>query len=51
MYNSDTNVLNALGTCYERLGRKTDALAAFRASLTLDPGQTAIKKRVEDLEK
>jgi len=51
IYNSDTNVLNALGTCYERLGRKTDALAAFRASLTLDPGQTAIKKRVEVLEK
>ncbi|MBE3109451.1 MAG: tetratricopeptide repeat protein, partial [Acidobacteria bacterium] len=51
MYNSDTNVLNALGTCYQRMGKKAEALDAFKASLTLNPNQEAIKKLVEELSK
>jgi GWxTD domain-containing protein len=51
MYNSDTAVLNALGRCYFRLGRKKEALDALDASLSLDPKQDAIKKLVEEIKK
>ena len=46
VYNSDTAVLNALGTCYQKLGRRADALEAFNASLKLNPDQPEIKKIV-----
>ena len=49
VYNSDTAVLNALGKCYEKLGRRAEAVESFKASLKLDPGQTEIKKLVEEL--
>ena len=51
LYDSDTAVLNSLGICYRKLGRKAEALAAFRASLRLDPGQAAVRKAVEELER
>ena len=51
MYNSDTNVLNSLGRCYYRLGRKAEALEALNASLKLDPGQEAIKKLIQEIGK
>lgn len=50
-YNSDTGVLNSLGRCYQQLGRKAEALQAFRASLTLNAAQPEIKKTVAELEK
>jgi GWxTD domain-containing protein len=51
IYNSDTSVLNALGKCYARLGRKTEALEALNASLSLDPNQDAVKKLIAEIKK
>jgi tetratricopeptide (TPR) repeat protein len=51
MYNSDTSVLNALGRCYFRLGRKQEALDALNASLSLNPDQDAVKKLVDEIKK
>ncbi len=49
LYDSDTGVLNSLGACYLKLGRKADALAAFNSSLRLDPAQAEIKKLAGEL--
>jgi len=51
MYNSDTGVLNTLGKCYFRLGRKEEALQALNASLSLDPNQEAVKKMIAEIKK
>jgi len=51
MYNSDTSVLNALGRCYFRLGRREEALDALNASLSLNPDQDAVKKLVDEIKK
>jgi GWxTD domain-containing protein len=51
IYNSDTLLLNSLGTCYVRLGQKDKALTALRASLRLDPKQDEIRKLVAEIEK
>ena len=51
IYNSETAVLNGLGKCYEKLGRRAEALDAFKASLKLNPDQPEVKKFVEDLSK
>jgi GWxTD domain-containing protein len=51
MYNSDTNVLNSLGRCYYRLGRKAEALDALNASLKLNPDQDAVKKLIQEIGK
>ena len=49
MYNSDINVLNSLGKCYYRLGRKAEALDALNASLKLNPDQDAVKKLIQEI--
>jgi GWxTD domain-containing protein len=51
IYNSDIQVLNALGTCYWRTGQKQKALEAFNASLKLEPNQAEIKKLVAEIGK
>lgn len=51
IYNSDTNVLNALGRCYFRLGRKAEALDALNASLKLNSDQDAVKKLIQEISK
>jgi GWxTD domain-containing protein len=51
IYNSETSVLNSLGRCYYKLGRRAEALEAFKASLKLNPEQAEIKKLAEDLGK
>jgi GWxTD domain-containing protein len=51
IYNSDTNVLNYLGRCYFRLGRKAEALDALNASLRLNPDQDAVKKLIQEINK
>lgn len=51
VYNSDTDLLNALGTCFLKLGQKDQALAAFQASLKVMAGQDNIQKIVKELEK
>jgi GWxTD domain-containing protein len=49
IYDSETGVLNSLGKCYLKLGRKADAFEAFSASLRLDPAQAEIKKLAAEL--
>lgn len=51
IYNSETSVLNSLGRCYLKMGRKTEALAALEASLKLNPSQGEVKKLIEELQK
>ncbi|HSA97138.1 MAG TPA: GWxTD domain-containing protein [Acidobacteriota bacterium] len=51
LYNSDITVLNSLGRCYFRLGRKAEALEALKASLSLDPKQDAVKKLIDEIQK
>jgi len=51
LYNSDIQVLNGLGRCYFRLGRKAEALEALKASLSLDPKQDAVKKLIDEIQK
>lgn len=51
IYNSETGVLNALGRCYLKLGRKAEAIEAFNASLKLNPDQPEIKRTVAGLGK
>ncbi|MGA2532236.1 MAG: GWxTD domain-containing protein [Candidatus Aminicenantales bacterium] len=49
IYNSDVQVLNALGMCYWKTGQKTKALDALNASLKLDPNQAEVKKLVAEI--
>jgi GWxTD domain-containing protein len=51
IYNSDTNVLNSLGRCYYRLGRKAEAIEALNTSLKLNPDQDAVKKLIQEINK
>ena len=51
VYNSDTGVLNALGFCYFKLGKKKEALDALHASLKLNPGQSEAKTLLAEVEK
>ena len=51
IYNSDTNLLYALGFCYYNTGQKEKALNALKASLRLNTEQTEIKKLIEEIEK
>jgi tetratricopeptide (TPR) repeat protein len=51
IYNSDTVLLNALGTSYYRTGRKKEALDALNASLRLNPEQPNIKELVARVQK
>lgn len=51
MYNSDLQVLNALGTCYWKTGQKQKALDVLNASLKLEPNQPEVKKLLEEIGK
>jgi hypothetical protein len=51
IYNSDTVLLNALGTCFMKLGQREQALNAFEASLKLNDKQEEVKKIVAALQK
>ena len=51
IYNSDTRLLNALGSCYHKTGRKAQAVAVFKASLKLNPSQPEVRKLVAEIEK
>ncbi|MCU0237508.1 MAG: GWxTD domain-containing protein [Acidobacteria bacterium] len=48
-YNSDTRVLNLLGTVFFRLGDMEEALKAFEASLKLNGSQPQVEKAVADV--
>ncbi len=43
----NTQLLNALGTCYYRIGNKDEALTAWERSLEIDTDQTQIRKNVK----
>jgi len=47
IYNSDVRLLNGLGTCYYKTGRKKDALEVLNVSLRLNPNQKEIKELVD----
>jgi len=49
IYNSDTVLLNALGSCFLKIGQKEQALNAFQASLKLNDQQEDINKIVQSL--
>ncbi len=51
IYNSEIQVLNALGICYQRTGQRQKALDAFDASLKLNPDQNDIRKLVAEIKK
>jgi GWxTD domain-containing protein len=51
IYDSDTRLLNALGFCYFKLGRKKEALDALSASLRLNPEQPEAKELAARVEK
>jgi GWxTD domain-containing protein len=51
IYDSDTNLLNALGLCYMKTGQKERALAVFKASLRLNANQPAIQKLMAEVGK
>jgi len=51
VYNSDTGVLNALGFCYIKLGKKKEALEALQSSLKLNPNQAEAKTLLSEVEK
>jgi len=51
IYDSDPNLLNALGVCYLKTGRKTLARDVLSASLRLNPDQKEIKRLLAELEK
>jgi GWxTD domain-containing protein len=50
IYDSDVRLLNALGVCCFRSGRKQEALDALRASLGLNAGQPNIKRLITEIE-
>jgi GWxTD domain-containing protein len=51
IYNSDTNLLNALGLSYMKTGQKDRAAAVFKASLRLNADQPTIQKLLAEVEK
>lgn len=51
IYNSDTRLLNALGYCYYKTGRKKDALDVLNASLRLNTEQADVKALIATIEK
>ena len=51
IYNSDTRLLNGLGSCYYATGRKKDALEVLTISLRLNPDQADIKALAAKIEK
>jgi GWxTD domain-containing protein len=51
IYNSDTRLLNALGFCFYKTGRKKEAQDALAASLRLNPDQPDVKALAATIEK
>lgn len=51
IYNSDVEVLNALGVTYRMTGQRQRAIDALEASLKINPQQADVKKLLEDIKK
>ncbi len=50
VYNSDSGLLAVLGSCYYKTGEKEKALAALKASLSLNPEQPEVKALIQEIE-
>ncbi|MBE0711961.1 MAG: GWxTD domain-containing protein [Candidatus Aminicenantes bacterium] len=50
IYNSDSGLLAVLGNCYYKTGDKERALAALKASLSLDQEQPEVKALIKEIE-
>jgi len=50
-YGINIVLLNSLGDCYDRLGLRDEALAAWQKSLELKPDQPEIKAKIEKIKK
>jgi len=50
IYNSDSGLLAVLGTCFYKTGQKEKALAALKASLSLNPEQPEVKALIQEIE-
>ncbi len=50
IYNSDSGLLAVLGTCFYKTGEKERALAALKASLSLNPEQPEVKALIQEIE-
>ena len=48
---TNVEILNFIGTCHFQLGEKAEALAVWRQSLKINPGQDQLKALVDSLEK
>jgi len=48
-YGTHIQILNSVGECYNQLGNKEEALAAWEKSLELDPRQERLRKLVESI--
>lgn len=51
IYNSDISLLNSLGFCYYKTGKRENALNALKASLSLNSKQPDVKKLIDEIEK
>ena len=51
IYNSDIMLLNSLGFCYYNILQNEKALDAFKASFSLNPNQSEIKRLVKEIER
>jgi len=47
----NSQLLNSVGDCYHALGKKEEALTAWKKSLDINPDQPPIKEKVSSLEK
>ncbi len=48
IYDSDINLLNTLGFCFMKVGKKDEARKALEASLRLNPEQPEVRKLLEE---
>ncbi len=49
IYDSDIRVLNSLGMCYMKMGKRGEAKKAFEASLKINPDQPSVKEILEKI--
>jgi len=50
-YGTDINLLNLIGDCYLKAGRKEEALAIWQKSIEINPEQPELKKKIEAAKK
>jgi len=48
-YGTNVNLLNLIGDCYLRLGKKEEALAIWQKSIEINPDQPDLKKKIQSI--